>query len=64
MVKVKADHVKGSEWWNRDIKELVKEKTKWRKYISEKGEQTYEEYKEARKEVAKAIKNEKKGWES
>ncbi|KAF2894763.1 hypothetical protein ILUMI_11411 [Ignelater luminosus] len=59
--KIKGDGAKKTEWWNGEIRKIVKEKkTKWKNYLSSKNHREYEEYKKARKIVTVEIKKVKK----
>lgn len=57
--------IKATAWWNEDIKmEIGKKKHLWKKYLNNKNNSNYEEYKVQRKRVKEIIKEAKmRQWE-
>lgn len=64
-INKQGKHKKQTAWWTEEIKQEVKtKKERWRRYLSEKTERSYEQYKEQRIKVKNLIKQSKQiTWE-
>jgi len=52
---------KGSEWWNEEVKQLVKEKKEaFNRYMQSREDRRWEEYKRKCKEVKRKVREEKR----
>lgn len=64
-VAINGGTKKRSSWWNEEIKSIVEEKKKlWMKYLEKRTQQSYDDYKQARKRVKEKVKEGKANeWE-